>query len=363
MNKGLLVLQCWLLAIGCEAAEPERRRATVESDSGRYVISEADIEARIEGLQSGSIIAFSESTFALLDYRGKQVLVIGTDGRVIARLGRPGGGPGELLFPQRLVGMLSGIGVVDGGKNALVVFSLRGDPPRQLPLDSLIGTTSTRLTGMTQLTDSSWVFSTLSASAQSQTERLVRRSPGHSVVLDSTPTATSRAVQYPCGVTVEAAGPPVFWPTLRWSSVSGRTYSAGTDAYVIRRSGGAAIRLPVAARPATEREALSGSLGGSVRTPGASCILSPESALKQRTMAPTVPVVTRLVAAPSGALWVLRTSPPGAKPLVDVFAPDGSLVRSSASAVFPAVFLTDSTFLAADSSSDDVVLRLYRRPK
>lgn len=80
-------------------------------------------------------------------------------------------------------------------------------------------------------------------------------------------------------------------------------------------------------------------------------------------MAPTVPVVTRLVAAPSGALWVLRTSPPGAKPLVDVFAPDGSLVRSSASAVFPAVFLTDSTFLAADSSSDDVVLRLYRRPK
>lgn len=350
----------WLLACGaCSQREPE---AVVHHQaSSRIVIRESDVDFRIEGVERGGAIPLSDSTFALLDYRGRQVVVMDTMGVIVRRIGRAGGGPGEILFAQHLVRLRNGIGVVDGAKDALVTFSLDGREPEQHSLKELLGTSAVRLTGLVQLDDSSWFFSENARLGATQYERLVRRSGSASVVVDSSPPVRSRSLVFPCNVTVAAAGPPVYFPTLRWTSDNrGRSFTVVSDAYNIRYSGTATISLPVLPRAASASEAKRLPLGSTVKTPSASCELTSEAALEQRGMAPTIPVIARVVASPDGWLWVLREAPPVRQGIVDRFDATGRHVDSSPAVPFPAFFLTDSTYVSAKFTDDGVTLLLVR---
>lgn len=352
------------LSILMACGEREPAAGDRSESHSRVILRESDVDFRVEGVHRGGAIPLSPSSFALLDYRGKQVVVLDTTGVVIGRFGRAGGGPGELLFAQRLVRLGDGIAVVDGAKDALVVFGHRGEALGQHAVKDLLGTSAARLTGLAQLPDSAWLFSEQAPIGVARREQLVLRRGSITTIVDSAPATKATHLKFPCGVVVEAAGAPVYTPTLRWTMTAGGDYfSAASDLYHIRRRSGAPITMPIAPRRATRSEALKSPLSASVRTPSASCVLSSAAALEQRGMASTIPAIARLVASPEGTLWVLRESPPGQHGVIDRFDGAGNHTVLAGRAPFPAFFLTESTYVSADSSEEGTLLVLTHLKK
>jgi hypothetical protein len=113
------------------------------------------------------------------------------------------------------VGLRSGIGVLDVGKNALVVFA-EGGERRDLPLDTLLQRSATRITDLNQMLDGGWIYSYTERTDNGWQERLVHRVEGRDTVLATTATAPVRPVRLVCGI-VLFPEPPVFWPTVRWA--------------------------------------------------------------------------------------------------------------------------------------------------
>lgn len=354
-----------LAACASRDREPEGVQRLVPQPSPTAFLTDAEVDFSLMGLDRGGAIPVSDHEIALLDYLGKRVTVADTTGRVLRSMGAPGGGPGELRFPQMVVAMHGDvIGVIDGQKGTVVTFSRTGEPGKEVPLDSLFQVPARRLGKVRQVGAAEWHFSEVVYRDGTRHERLWRRSGDTLVPVDSTMPAPIRPTVYPCNVIDEGGQPPVFSPTLRWDASSGAAAWVTGTAYAVVLAGQArrVVEQSVAPRRATRAAALLQRLGGTVRVGGTGCRLSAEDALSQRSMAAVIPVVDDVRVSPSGVAWVLRNGAEGEPSRIDVFAPTGVLTGRVTEVAFPLFFLTDSTYVAADSTADGPGLRLWHVP-
>ncbi|MCC6318308.1 MAG: hypothetical protein IT361_11520 [Gemmatimonadaceae bacterium] len=368
-TAALLWAACQLVASACRPDGRVREAGSHGADSSgsdKRLLGDEDVDFVLERLDVGGAVPLGSGEFALLDYRGKQIVVFDTSGAMVRRFGRGGGGPGELLFPQGLVRMLDDrIGVVDGRKLALVVFSYSGVPMGQLPLDTLVDVSPTRLLGLRHVGPGRWLVAERISVGSQTYERLSLREGRRSIGIDSTQAATVKPTVYPCNVIVESGEAPVFWPTLRWDAAPGFHARTTRVEYQVALQGADrhVAGLPIQPREADRVAALRERLGGTVQVGTIGCRLSRESALEQRSMASRIPVVRSLRVSPQHQVWVQRDAPHGTARPIDVFDASGHKIATMADAPMPLFFLTDTTFVSMEIGADSgVALWLHRVP-
>jgi hypothetical protein len=352
-------------AIACRDTSPAATAGhapTVERI--RVLLTDQDNGPSLQEVSRGAVVALGSDRVAVLDGTTATVTVVDTSGAVVGTFGRKGGGPGEALMPVRLVQLNGGVAMLDYGKQALVTFTRDGVPQKELPMDSVFGPTQ-QLTGVVQLPNGDWLYSEEIAEPGAWTQRLFVRRAGTSSELSSTATTTTRPVTAPCGITLTAM-PPVFAPTLRWSSFDGWIADASTAEYRIAlrstsRDSLHVVELPGLAQRASDARALEQRIGFRINAGAASCDLTRESALKQRGSAPLIPAIDRVVAGPGGELWIQMYADSGAKSVAHVIQKGATRPDTLASDVFPLFFLSRDTFVAAESDEDGLArLVLWR---
>jgi hypothetical protein len=305
-----------------------------------------------DALDHGGAISLGTDRVALLDFELARIVVIDSTGRIVARFGRHGGGPGEIQLPRFLVRTRAGLGVVDDQKYALVQFTLDGRTAPELPLQSLIGIPRGILTGISELGDGSWVYSVREPGELTSREALYRRMNGASRELASTPVTPGRPIRLPCGITLSPA-PPVFWPTLRWTATPTQVAWAATaedrvTVWDAERGDSTVVTDGVAPVPATAAAALDAIAPLTVQLGGNGCVLTREGALRQRGMQPVVPAIERLALSPAGELWIRSPSVPGA---ARTRIHSGVEVDTLVVEPFPILFLSGDRFLTATVDS------------
>lgn len=317
--------------------------------------SEEDAPFLFEGIDEGlAVAAVSANSYAFLDYRGRRVVLLDTTGHVVRYLGRGGGAPGELRFPQSLVRIVNGIGVIDGQKNALVTFDTGGRALGDLPLDTLLGVPAPRLTALRQLDNGDWAYSVIEHDAGRRAEALYLRHGRNSRLLARTEVAMTHPMMTPCGVELPSEA-PVFWPTMRWDAIGNEVAFASTLDYRIivwRAASGdsTVLSLPVPSPQAREADALELPIGVEVHAGGADCTLSRQDALRQRGMARVRPAIERIALGPSGELWVKLTTPSASG--VTGYRHVGTNVDSLPSIAFPSAIGADGRFVALERNRD-----------
>ncbi|MDP1858335.1 MAG: hypothetical protein Q8K82_06685 [Gemmatimonadaceae bacterium] len=299
-----------------------------------------------------------------MDYAAKQVVVVDSTGTITAKLGKAGGGPGELLFPGGLVAMPGDrVGVLDSYKMAIVAFQADGSAS-QLRLDSLLPGPLRRVTAVSLTSDGHWYFSAVRSVGGATREGLYERHNGSERLVAETPAASHAPVVLPCGI-VLAEESPVFWPSLRWAASDSTIYVASDDRYrVLVMRGGSGVDTvtrEVTPTPATFDLTVGFPIGASVRAGEQECIISAEDAARQRGLAPFVSPISAITVSPTGTLWVRRFGPDTARAEIDVFERDGTFRRTIAGIPFPVAFLTRSHFAALEYNADGVAsLVLWR---
>ena len=354
-GTGHVVLATVLLTLAC------RRPAPTTPIGGRIALARAALLARdsdgtlgLEDALGGSgAIALDSGRVAFLDFDLGRVSVIGRDGRVLATFGRRGGGPGEIVNARILVRTVDGLGVFDDGKLALVSFTPAGRSTGEIPMTAMVGTPSGILTGLVELPDGSWAFAVRERTDSSFRESLYLRTAGRSRLLVSTPAAPVNLVRLPCGITL-SPGPPVFWPTLRWS-VSGMriAYAATADDRVTiwdaATSESTVVLGGIAPPRATAAAAESLPIGLRVAMGGAECGLPRDEALRQRGMAKVRPAIERLLLSPTGALWVELTG--GAAGMRPIRVRSDTAIDTLTTDIFPSFFIDSARFVAEERDS------------
>ncbi|MCU0650580.1 MAG: hypothetical protein MUF00_21515 [Gemmatimonadaceae bacterium] len=356
------LLLCW----ACR--EPEQIDTKRLSGSPAERIRDVALsEARTVALERYDPFQFAEidgARFAVLDHGGKRVLVVDSAGRQVAVLGRPGGGPGELLMPRALVRMSgSRVGVLDAGKAAIVVFDARG-ATSTLRLDSLLAGEQ-----VVPVSASAQARGVVLAASRAQhghsSEALYSAASGQVRVIAATEAVRSRPVSLPCGITL-ADEKPFFWPTLRWAVADGVIYVASDDAYRVLRIRAGSEPAPFIEREwprerATPKEGLRYTSGIRARAMGKECVLSGADLLTQRGLAPFVPAISHLLVDPRGRVWVRHQAPDSALSAVDVYSSAGGLVASFSRLPLPVAFLSDALVVMLEYDADGVAsLALWR---
>jgi hypothetical protein len=310
----------------------------------------------LDALDHGGAVSLGPDRVAFLDFELARIVVIDTTGRIVAKFGRHGGGPGEIEEPRFLVRTRAGLGVVDDQKYALVQFTLDGRAAPELPLQSLVGIPAGILTGVAELGDGSWVYSVSEKKEVTWREVLYRRANGVSRELASTPVAPARPIRLPCGIMLSPAA-PVFWPSLRWSATPTQVAWAATveDRVTIwDPAGGDSVIVTghTSPTPATTAAALEVIAPLQVRLGNAGCTLTREEALRQRGMTELVPAIERLTLAPTGELW---TRSPRREGGARVRIHSGAEVDTLVGEAFPILFLSRERFLTATIDSADAL--------
>lgn len=350
-------------ASACHADAPRAARAPeLPVQQLGVLASEEDAPFLFEGIEEGLAVAtVSANAFAFLDYRGRRVVLLDTTGHVVRYIGRGGGAPGELRFPQSLVRIRKGIGVVDGQKNALVTFDTGGRALGDFPLDTLLGVPAPRLTGLRQLDNGDWAYSVVEHDAGRRSEALYLRRGRHARLLARTAVAATHPMMTPCRVELPSEA-PVFWPTMRWDAIRNDVaFASGEDYRIVvwrATSGDSTVfTLPVPPSQAREADALELPIGVEVHAGGADCTLSRQDALRQRGMARVRPAIARIALGPSGVLCARLTVPSASG--VAGYRHVGTSIDSLPSIAFPSAIAADGRFVAVERSRDGAA-RLVR---
>lgn len=299
-----------------------------------------DVEDDIEDLEP---LAVDDSTIALLDYPASQVVLTSRSGQVLRVLGRHGGGPGEFQNPRFLVALPDGFAVYDDLKLALVTFDRTGTIGPEISLSEVTGSLNGILTGLARL-PGGWAYSVREPPPLGPREALYARLRGASHLVAATPTATGVPVRLPCGITLSPQV-PVFWPGLRWSA-AGRhlaySVTAADRVLLWDTQGQDTVVLEGGSTPrrSTAEAAAALPLGIRASTPGGGCSIDAAEVVRQRGLAPQIPVIRRLLVTPTGTLLQeLDGKPPGHH--LRLWHPDGQ-VDTLTTDMVPLAVLTDS---------------------
>ena len=342
---------------GCAPGDPENRlSAAIPLTRHAILAQEPGAGLPLTGIVSdGGGAVVDGGRVALLDYDLARIVILDTVGKVVATMGRRGGGPGEIQNPRFLVRTRDGLGVYDDIKFALVTFDLHGRPLAELPQSTVIGIPRWIVTGITPMDDGSWVFSTREKVGATYREALYLHAGDSTRELVATIPAPTRPIRLPCGIEMSGEA-PVFTPTLRWSARGMRVaYVAGAEDLVEIRdlASGHTLALGTGSPGprATETAALEAAIGLRVARGDARCELTRAEALRQRGMAERIPAIERIALAPDGTLWVSVRGEAGAT-TVHRRRPEGD--ETMAPGPFPGLFLSPDRFIADETDTAGV---------
>jgi hypothetical protein len=246
------------------------------------------------------------------------VLSFASDGKLEARIGRRGNGPGELRTP---------LSVITSG-DTLSVY----DPMRLATL---------------RWTDQGRRFlSEIPVAASDQGAMALRVDASGVVALRRTEVGDSTRIE----VGIQGAAPLVGFveptpPVLPLPCMP--------------------FRREVPVRDADRRAiALAAGRGIRARMGATECSLSPEELAEAVGVATTVPAVHGVALLSNGSLWVKRTIPGETPGLIDYFAPSGEYVMTLKASYLPIGILPDSRILLpiADDESGGVIVFFARMP-
>lgn len=341
-------------AIGCTPSDhgarvplavPLTRVATVaqEPESGLSLAG---------AVSDGGAVVVDAGRVALLDYDLARIVVLDTTGKVVVTMGRRGGGPGEIQNPRFLVRTRDGLGVFDDAKFALVTFDLQGRRQAELQQPVMVGFPRGIITGITQVDNDRWLFSTRETEGETYREAVYLHTRDSTRELAATIPTPIRPVRLPCGIQLRG-DVPVFTPTLRWSVRGTRVaFVAGAEDLVriLDLTSGRSLTLGTGSPGplATKAEALEANTGLRVTRGDAQCELTRAEALRQRGMAERIPAIERIALAPDGTLWVSLRGEAGAT-TVHRRRPAGDDVM--APGPFPGLFLSADRFIAEETDT------------
>lgn len=313
---------------------------------------------------SHGALAADGDALHVLDRGNHRVVTFDDAGRHVRTMGRKGGGPGELQWPQSLV--LAGDGTLvigDIGHRGLVRLTRDGEALEHRILEGWRGGRMDRYgDGLLVQVDA--------GDPHEASEQLVHLAGDERTPVLAVTGDPLRPVDFGC---VRISGmAQLFAPSLTWATGADRLAVARDAAYQIDVYSGRdlvrRIRRDVPPRPATLELAVQ-EVGEKFEVQfgsGGSCVVEPEKVVEERGFADVVPAIRRVAVAPDGTLWVQRFVVKGEEPPIDLFADDGAYLGTlPAGTPFPAAFFAPDRFATTEKDELDVdhvvVYRVTRR--
>lgn len=288
----------------------------------------------------------------LYDRAETTVIVLDGRGRLVRRLGRSGGGPGEFQFPTAIgVAPDGAVWVADAGKGAIVRFDSSGADLPELPSRGL--RLIQRLVPVA--VDAAVVSATGADSVQ-----LAHVTLAGSVRLHSAPLPLKRPVDWSsCGL-MRHETEPLLSPRFAWGSNGHVTaYSEGAAAAVAildRQDRTRRYERPGRPTPSS-LAAVRAYLGDSItilvgRTP---CSIAIDRVAAEAGVAPVIPAYSSVLVAPNDEIWAIRHTPLGARSAADIYSVSGGYLGTvTLGKGRPVAFLSTGEVVSIDSDESDV---------
>jgi hypothetical protein len=296
----------------------------------------------------------------VLDTEAKTIVVFDSTGKFIRTVGGPGGGPGELEFPNSVRTADDGsIATFDFSKGALVRWAADGTvlPSTRIKAESSPQDIAMASEGI--------VYSWTDFENEDKVERsMLQLERGDTVEdLAAVDRPKPNMLEFKgCGIMMRL--PPLFSPEISWSTNGRRIASVSTVAYeiAVRDSGGrrSIFRRDVAPRE-TSLELARREVGDSMRVRASTmrCAVGPEEVANQRGFAPVMPAVRTVIVAPDGAIWAQRMTPRLDPAVVDVFTAEGDYRGTlSAGSPMPLAFFPNGDIAAIQKDKENDVERV-----
>ena len=311
-----------------------------------------------------SVTTDGTARIAVLDAsHANQIHLFDAAGTLIRTVGRRGGGPGEMEYPQGIdVDRDGSVSVMDDAKQALLTWDPAGTVLPERKLVTARGRTSgtVRRRG-----DTVYVSLDLLGDSTLAVRRLERWTSRDTLVIDSIVGPRPKMVMFKC-VGLELA--PLFAGQIAWAVDGDRVVSTRQSTYVvdITRNGKRerSVRRNVTPVPAKTADAAKLYPEGlKVRFGSGGECTTPSAEVGEKVgVAPTLPVVRAMAIAPDGTLWVERYTFDGETSRTDVFDRDGHYLGTAASRSLPLGFLGPNTVLFPIKNDDDgtSVIGIYR---
>lgn len=294
----------------------------------------------------------------LLDVDRHRVVVLDAKGVTQPPIGRNGNGPGELARPVSLV--VSPRGSVFVWDFARLGFS--GWSPAGAVLPTMPFQRPGIPSDIQALGDTLFYFSTIAPDST----RLIRFTPSGWTVAQAYARPPSLLIgEGLCGL-VEYRLPPLFSPSLAWTSWGSDLVLSHGPAFEVRIGAGPAARVlaaPVAPRQATRQMAIDLLGPERIVVQGQpACKVPAERIVDAVGMAKELPAYRRLVAVSPTTLWAVRYAVAGEATVADVFdRRTGYRGTIRLGKAHPVAFLHDGRLLSLETTEDDVpVVVAYR---
>lgn len=373
-----------VLAAGCGDSSRRASRTDTTDSSGVAIVRgpAADVPlvwtfaevGRIGGADTGvqsfdyvaphSVTTDGAAHIAVLDAsHSNQIHVFDSSGQWIRTVGRRGGGPGEMQYPQGIdVDRDGSMSVMDDAKQALLSWNRAG---ALLPERKLITARGRPWSTVRRRGDTLYTTLDLLGDSMVSVRRLERWTARDTVVLDSTVSPRPKMVMFKC---VGLALSPLFTGEVAWAIHGDRVLSTHQSTYEvdISRNGRKerSIRrdvAPVAAKTTDAAKLYPEGLKVRFGSDG-ECITPSAEVGEKVGVAPTLPVVRAMAVAPDGTLWVERYTFEGETPRTDVFDRDGHYVGTANGRSLPLGFLGPDVVLFPIKNDDDgtSVIGIYR---
>ena len=306
-----------------------------------------DSSVTLTRVERGYIAADTAGRVYLLDEGSRQVLRLTDRGRVEARIGRGGDGPGELRNPAAIdVASNGDLLVLDPGKGRI----LRGAPH-----GAAGGETRIRALAwgrMLRATMAGHLYPSRRATSAGSWTTLTRDLGDSDTTLAAVLEPPVRPARYPSCPEFQVQAPALFAPSLRWDADDRRiAVVTGPEYRVDIIEGGRIVRsIRRGIRPAQLTEQLAArEWGEALEIPRLGCRIPAEEIVRVRGYAPLLPVIREVAFGPRGELWVLRSGSGRAANRIDVFDARGAYLGTLPAEVpFPAAFVGANRIVAVD---------------
>jgi hypothetical protein len=297
----------------------------------------------------------------VLDGQAKQVAVFDTAGTLLRVMGREGGGPGELRFPQLIWVLADGtVEVLDIIKGGLVRFGPEGDILAEQSLTGDFPEGKPHRSG-----DTLYLVRRTSEGTE-QHQRFQIHTPADTTVLLAQSAPLPGMARFAC---MAINMPRLFTPQIRMAGSGGRVAASPQVPYLVQLYEGGrlvrSVRRAVNPLPA-DRAAIARRYPEGMRFLGGAggCTVQAAELEEKLGAAPEVPLIEALALAPDGTLWVQRYTFEDEPPRVDVFDAEGIYRGTLTGRGLPLGFIGDLVLFGEEDPSTGVerivLLRLAR---
>lgn len=280
------------------------------------------------------------------------VLIFDSTGQAVAKFGREGRGPGEMVDPYGISVTRAGeVDVVDLGSGRVVRWDANGEALDPIGIQGAVDQPKMAMIGG-RLWHTTWVGSDKSGSEY----HLIAGASLDDPVMARLARPRRRSGDFPSCHARDISVQPLFAPLIHWDAAGGRVAVNAGAAYrvAVMDSTGATVAIiqrsilpPKADRAAALKEAQGWLLNG--------CVVPPEEVLHVTGFSDVIPVVQAVALSPAGELWVKRIGRDGGPTRIDVFDATGTYTGTlPPGSPWPAAFLGAHGLIAVDADSLDV---------